>query len=537
MDFAVEAPGAALGRYPSPERLTGQIAARFDLEPGNVLVTAGADDGLLRLALAYLAEGREIVLPTPTFVMIERYAQLAGGTVIRVDWPAGAAYPTDAVLAAVTEHTSLIAVVSPNNPTGNVADPVDLRRLASAAPHTLLVVDGAYAEFASQDLTSSALGLGNAVVLRTFSKAYGCAGLRVGYAMGPEHIIEALRSAGNPYPCATPSLMAASGLMAREVQPLIQQVTRERTALAQRLIQLGFDAHCGEGNFVYAEGPRARVTTQLLAGFGIAIRSFPAVPGTRGQDALRITCPGDEGLFQRLMDALDCVCTPEALLFDMDGVLVDVSRSYRVAIQETARSFGIQVDDSDIEALKNAGDANDDWRLTQALLSQAGVDVPLDEVTERFERLYQGSPQEPGLKAQEASMLSRRELSRLGQGYRLGIVTGRPLKDAIEFLEAHDLMDLFGAVVTRDDAPLKPSPAPTRLALERLGVERAWLIGDTPDDIRSASAAGALGVGAIAPDPLRPAGASSVERTRCALYAAGAGAVLNQLSELQDLLP
>ncbi|MFT7078107.1 MAG: histidinol-phosphate aminotransferase, partial [Planctomycetota bacterium] len=144
-DFAVVTKGSELGRYPNTHSLTAKIAERHVVDEASVLVTAGADDGLLRLALAYLAEGREIVLPTPTFVMIERYARLAGGTVVTVDWPAGTAYPTDAVIAAVTERTSLIAMVSPNNPTGGVAEISDLDRVAAAAPDALVIVDCAYA--------------------------------------------------------------------------------------------------------------------------------------------------------------------------------------------------------------------------------------------------------------------------------------------------------------------------------------------------------------------------------------------------------
>ncbi|QDV05997.1 Histidinol-phosphate aminotransferase [Planctomycetes bacterium Poly30] len=525
---------AALDRYPSTDALVTQIAQRYAVEEASVLVTAGADDGLLRLALAYLAEGREIVLPTPTFVMIERYARLAGGTVVTVDWPAGTPYPTQAVLAAVTERTSLVAMVSPNNPTGGIATPEDLAAVSEGAPHALVIVDCAYAEFASRDLSLDALSLPNTVVLRTFSKAYGCAGLRVGYVLGEPDVIEALRAAGNPYPCASPSLAAAAVRFDADVAPFVRQVRQERAELRDLLEELGFESFASDGNFVYAEGARARIVVELLTGLGIAVRSFPAEnAAASAADALRITCPGDPAQFERLRSALLTIERPEAILFDMDGVLVDVSGSYRRAIIETARRYGVTVSGDDIETLKSEGNANDDWRVTQRLLEAAGVAANLEEVTARFEALYQGTEETPGLKATETLLLGRDTLRKIAASWKLGIVTGRPLADAMYFLELHGIADLFDVVITRDDAPLKPDPAPTRLALERLGVRRAWLLGDTPDDLRSARGANVLPVGVLAP----PLGEDDPEPARRVLRHSGAGTVLDRTTDLLEILP
>ncbi len=525
--FAVEIKGDELGRYPSSAELSSKIAQRHGVDPRQVLVTAGADDALLRLALAYLDQGREIVLPSPTFVMIERYAELAGGTVVRVDWPAGTGYPTDAVLAAMGPRTSLVAMVTPNNPTGDVATEDDLERVAAAAPDALVVVDCAYGEFADEDLTAPALAQPNAVVLRTFSKAYGCAGLRVGYALGRPEVMEVLRAAGNPYPCAGPSLAAAAQRLDGDIAPFVRAVRAEREQLARALQDLGFEAYASQGNFVYAQGERAGSVAQLLTGFGIAVRSFPA-PGQAA--ALRITCPGWAPSQARLLHALATVAAPEAILFDMDGVLADVSRSYRTAIIQTAAAFGVTVTDRDVEALKAQGNANDDWSLTQRLVNAAGVEASLVEVTTRFEELYQGVDGEPGLKDTERLLLGREDLAELAQRFRLGVVTGRPRSDAEFFLRSQGIADLFDVVVTRDDAALKPSPEPTALALKQLGVRRAWLLGDTLDDIQSAKGASVLGIGVLAPG-------APVASTAPALRRAGAATVLSDVQDLMDLLP
>jgi histidinol-phosphate aminotransferase len=202
--LAQAATGSAelMRRYPDAAELERAIAGRLGLEPAQVLVTAGADDALDRACRAFLSDGGELVLPTPTFEMLERYARAAGARVRPVEWPAGP-YPVEQVLARCGESTALVAVVSPNNPTGAVARAGDLRRLAQAAPQARLLVDLAYAEFADEDLTSAALEIPGALVTRTFSKAWGLAGLRVGYALcSNAAVCRALRAQGYNYPIA-----------------------------------------------------------------------------------------------------------------------------------------------------------------------------------------------------------------------------------------------------------------------------------------------------------------------------------------------
>ncbi|TNF33344.1 MAG: histidinol-phosphate aminotransferase family protein, partial [Deltaproteobacteria bacterium] len=194
-----------LRRYPSAAPLEAALAERFDVDPAQVVVTAGGDDALERTFRAFLAPGREVVLSAPTFVMLNKYAVLVGATQVQIPW-LGGAFPTEAVAAAVTADTGAICVVSPNNPTGAVATADDLRRLSAAAPHAVLIVDLAYGEMADEDLTAAALALPNAVVFRTFSKAWGLAGARLGYAIGPSALVGWLRAAGNPYAVSGPSV-------------------------------------------------------------------------------------------------------------------------------------------------------------------------------------------------------------------------------------------------------------------------------------------------------------------------------------------
>lgn len=532
---------ADLARYPSARALEAALASRFGVSPEQVLVTAGADDGLLRIALAYVGGGRVMVVPTPTFEMLPRYVALAGGAVQEVAWPGGP-YPVDDVLACA-DGAAAIAIVSPNNPTGATADRAALEVVARAAPDALIVVDAAYAEFVGdmeEDLTSAALALPNAVVLRTFSKAYGAAGLRVGYVLGPASVIAHLRAAGNPYPVATPSLRYALAALQpegqRAMRASVELVRGARASLSTALTDLGLQVAPSAANFVLvrvaARAPAAAPTLDaillrdLLAGLGIAVRAFPGRAGL--EDSLRITVPATHGELQRLLAALGACLAPEALLFDMDGVLADVSRSYRAAILATAASFGARVTADDVQRAKDRGGANDDWSLTQRLMEAAGVVRTLAEVTTRFEALYQGTEATPGLRATETLLAPRGFFVALRARFRLAVVTGRPRSDALRFLREHDLDDLFDVLVAREDAPLKPDPAPVRLALTQLGVTRAWMIGDTPDDLRAARDACVVPIGVLA---------EPTSRAAPALVAGGAARVLEALTDLASLLP
>ncbi len=518
-----------LRRYPDASKLEQKLADRLGCAPECVLVTAGADEAIDRVCRAWLGPDREMLLPVPSFEMIPRYAALAGATVRTVPWSEGA-LPVEAMCRQISALTAVIVVVSPNNPTGAVATAKDLERLSRAAPHAILLVDLVYTEFAEIDLTTAALALPNTVVCRSLSKAHGLASLRIGYALADPGLIGILRSAGGPYPVAGPSLALATEALADGEGVLRDYVARvrvERRRIRSCVEELGLRARPSQGNFVLIEAASSTWIRDGLASLGIGIRIFPEQAGL--QNALRITCPGDEASMLRLEAGLATVLRPEALLFDMDGVLADVSASYDRAILETAARFGVQIATVDIAAAKARGHANDDWLLTQGLIRLRGVDVDLTQVKDCFEELYQGTDQQPGFWRSEGLLPPRLLLERLAGRLPLAIVTGRPRADMDRFVEDQGLADIFCVKVCREDAPQKPDPAPLQLALERLGVQRAWMIGDTPDDLVAARAAGVVGIGIVAPGEER-------STTTTSLLHAGAARVLTDLCELEEIL-
>jgi len=522
----------ASGTYPSTADLEQELAREHGVDPRRVVVTAGADDAIERLCRVTCEPGRSAITTDPTFEMIPRFIRAAGGQVRTTPW-LGGAFPVDAMANLADASTGLACVVSPNNPTGTVIQPKELERLRARLPGCAILVDLAYGEFADGDLTQLAASMPATVVTRTFSKAWGLAGLRVGYAIADETLAGWMRQAGLPYAASGYSLEVATKwrAMGREqVQAYVGEVVACRQEMERVLADLGAMVIPSQGNFVFAKFGDAAWVADLLAGLGIAVRRFSA-----GLAAwLRISVPVGSA-FERLRRALEAVLAPGAIIFDMDGVLADVSASYREAILRTCERWGVKVTREDVARVKAAGNANNDWVVTHRILQSRGCLASLEEVTECFEQIYQGTQESPGLRASERLLVSVGELQRLSKRYRLGIVTGRPRADAERFLSEHGLSGLFEVVVCMEDAPIKPDPAPVKLCmslLEQRGGVRggAWMVGDTRDDVTASRAAGVVPIGVVAPG-------DDVTAVTGALLDAGAGRVFASTKEFLEAIP
>lgn len=288
-------------RYPDLTPLRRSIADRLGIDFERVAVTSGADDAIDRICRAFLDDGREMLTTTPTFEMIPRAGRATGAAVRQIRW-LNEPFPVEQVRASVNERTGVIAIVSPNNPTGEVITPADLMTLCVSAPQSVILLDLAYIEFADVDLTTLALSMPNVIITRTFSKAFGLAGLRVGFAAGPADLIASVACVGGPYPVTSPAIAAAKlalDVADRRLHDRLARVRRERSALTTLLRSQGAEVIDSQGNFVYVQ--RNPVLANRLADAGISVRTF----GTDGDtQALRITCPCDERDFELLLETV-----------------------------------------------------------------------------------------------------------------------------------------------------------------------------------------------------------------------------------------
>src|SRR5271157_2825492 len=194
-----EVTGDDLARYPEREPVEEIVAEHLGLAPEQILLTNGVDEAIHLLCEAYLDPQDEVLVVTPTFSMFEIYAAATGARVIRVQCNIDFQFPTAKLLSSITPATRLIAIASPNNPTGAVANRDQILQIANAAPDAALLVDEAYFEFHGTTVIFDIKAISNLFVARTFSKAYGSAGLRIGILAGPGEQMPMVRRVSSPY--------------------------------------------------------------------------------------------------------------------------------------------------------------------------------------------------------------------------------------------------------------------------------------------------------------------------------------------------
>ncbi len=283
--------------YPDYDDAITACAARLGVASDSLLLTNGLDEGILAASVAALrnspaASPFEAIVIVPAFDMYAACTDAAGGRVVDVPLGADFTFPLDAVLGAIGERTRLIWLTNPNNPTGQVIPLDAILETASAAPHALVFVDEAYADFSGETLLRDGLldRMPNVVVGRTFAKAYGLAGLRVGALIGRPQALAAMRRVVPPYTlnvCATAALPAALGDTAY-YEWYLGQVSQSRAILYDEFDRRGISYWKSAANFVLArfDGRGSRITA-ALAGRDVHVRDRSRDEGC--MDCLRIT--------------------------------------------------------------------------------------------------------------------------------------------------------------------------------------------------------------------------------------------------------
>lgn len=278
---AVNAEMARSNRYPEflPHRLPALIAARLGIDPDQVVVGAGATGVAMQIIQALTASGDEFVTSTPTFDGYPIMADMAGLRLVPVPLDATGAQDLHAMRRAVTKRTSLVVVCRPHNPTGTVITAAELRGFLSAVPNGVpVVLDEAYVEFLADpdqlDTTALLRKYSNLIVLRTFSKAYGLAGLRIGYAFGGRELIGRVRRLQLPFGMGTAAVaaVAASYAAAPELGERIRRITTARELLWDALRADGLSVPRSHANFLYLPGPGVATTLRRA---GITAKCYP----------------------------------------------------------------------------------------------------------------------------------------------------------------------------------------------------------------------------------------------------------------------
>jgi histidinol-phosphate aminotransferase len=293
-----------LARYPERAPVEKEVAAFLKLDPEQVLLTNGVDEAIHLLCITYLDPGDEALIVVPTFTMYAIFAHLEAAAVDQVQAGDDFAFPLKAVLDKINARTKLIVVANPNNPTGSAVSGDTLVQIAQAAPHAALLVDEAYFEFHGETLIHRTAQIENLFVARTFSKAYGLAGLRIGILAAEPRQKAMVRRAASPYSVNAAALAVLPDALRDQkyVMDYVEQVKSNRDKLQQELGKLGFRYWPSHANFVLARiGPSHAEFVRALRDRGILVRDRNSDPGCEG--CVRFTV-GTDAHTQTLITAL-----------------------------------------------------------------------------------------------------------------------------------------------------------------------------------------------------------------------------------------
>ena len=280
-----------LNRYPDNGyvELKERLAKHVNFAPEHISVGCGSVSLCQQLIQITSTVGDEVLFGWRSFEIYPLQVRTAGATPVQVPLT-DHTFDLDAMLAAITDRTRLIFVCNPNNPTSTVVDPDALARFVAAVPpHILVVLDEAYVEYIRGDLVPDSFGLvrahSNVVVLRTFSKAYGLAGLRIGYAVADPDIVTALSKVYVPFTATSVSQAAAIACLdaADELLARTDAVVAERARVSSALHDAGYDLPASQANFVWLPlVGRAQQFAADAANSRIIVRPY-------GEDGVRVT--------------------------------------------------------------------------------------------------------------------------------------------------------------------------------------------------------------------------------------------------------
>ena len=296
-----------LARYPERETIEARVAEFLRIDSSELLLTNGVDEAIHLLCQTYLDPGDEALLVVPTYSMYRIYMAAAGAQVTGVPTGRDFEFPASDVLQRVTPRTRLIAIANPNNPTGTVAGREDLLRIALSAPNAAVLIDEAYFEFYGQTVLDQCRKFSNLFIARTFSKAYGLAGLRIGVLAGPAGQMHLLRRVCSPYNVNAVALASVQEALADVdyVHRYVSEVIEGRARLERRLKDFGIQFWPSRANFVLARvGSTEHDATAFVEQMrrrGILVRDRSGDPGCLG--CVRITL-GSREQTDRMLTAL-----------------------------------------------------------------------------------------------------------------------------------------------------------------------------------------------------------------------------------------
>ncbi|MBS2034434.1 aminotransferase class I/II-fold pyridoxal phosphate-dependent enzyme [bacterium] len=505
-----------LTTYPEYTRLLQGLSRHLELPEEYLLITNGSDEGLFVTAFTFVEPDQDRALVAqPTFALIPHYLQLCQAVLEEVPNCQDLRFDLEGMEAALRRGVKMAILATPDNPTGAVLPLQRLRAWLRDFPETLFVIDEAYYEYYRQTALPLVRIHPNLVVSRTFSKAWGMAGLRLGFLAAHPQLIEWMRRVRSPYSVNALAVRALLDFLPRS--ELVQQqadalMVRKNYAL-QVLNGLGYRTTPGAANFflIWA-GLNSKALSAYLYDRGMLVRDRSSLPKMSG--SVRVSV-GSEAEMERLLHLLAEFTRGYAIIFDLDDTLVDTSQSYDTCISRLTGCSREQ-----LLELRAEGGYNDDWDAAFELLRRDGRERPLVELQREGQQLYLQLAHQV-----ETALFEEAHLQNLAARHPLFIYTGRPRQE-FEPIWAPRLAPHFRDVLCKDDAEVtrpKPHPDGLHVLMARHRLHGGIYVGNSVDDMVAAKAAGLTAVGVTTNQ--------SAERLR----SAGADYIIEKIADLPAL--
>jgi len=280
----------SLTRYPEREPIEAIVAANLGVAAEQVALTNGVDEAIHVLFEAFLEDGDELLLPVPTYTMYEVYVSATDARAVTVQAADDLQFPFERLLAAITPKTKIIAIANPNSPSGSTATRAQLLEIARRAPHAIVLVDEAYFHFYGETIVDLVGTVPNLVVARTFSKAYGLAGLRIGVLAAHVELMRWVRRVLSPYSVNSVALACLPAALEDTAYLgwYVSEVIAARSEFEVALDAIRVRRWPSRANFILVEiGVKHAEFVRLMRAAGVLVRDRSSDPGCDGR--VRIT--------------------------------------------------------------------------------------------------------------------------------------------------------------------------------------------------------------------------------------------------------
>lgn len=490
--------------YPCYGELLEILSKKLNFSKENFVLTNGCDEAINIVLSTFLTENDSVLAFAPSFSMPKLYSKIIGAEYKNIDYVSRWKFSIDALFDNIKENTKIIYLASPNNPTGDIIEPETIKSVLQKCPDKLILLDLTYVNY-SKYSEGEYYGLikefKNLICVKSFSKDYGLAGLRLGFIAADSKFTGEFKKVISPY--SVNSLAVYAGILSllddEHFKYVKDEVQKSKEYLFNELSGLGFKPYRSEANFILVDfGTKCDFAYSKLLKNGIIVRKFSS---DELKSFLRIGIPPLSDA-KKIIEALK---PRNLLVFDLDGVVFDVSNSYRYAIQKTFEHFaGRECTSDEMQEAKNLGGLSNDWDLTDYLLKKNGFNVEYDDIVNIFQSIFY-DPERSGKKGaidNEELVLGPEFFLELSKKYDLAVFTGRPKLEAFYSLEKFNVKEYFNYFVCLEDVPCgrsKPCPDGLFKIKEACYYNDIVFFGDTVDDAKAGKDASVRTFGIIPP--------------------------------------